>query len=198
MTIAKLASWLPPADKGQSHAATIIVGSTLLVAVHKYFGSMEFAEKTGLSAISPLFFLFVSTFVLLGVLPALYVKFGLHESLRNYGLQLGDWKAGLASLVVLYPIIALTLLYPGSLTDGLQNQYPLDRTAGTSVGHFLSYELVRGALFYTAWDSCCSNSGNTWGIGLRSLFRSFHQDSGISGTPFQKRSHRFWEESCSP
>lgn len=113
---------------------------------------MEFAEKTGISAISPLFFLFLSTFLLLGVLPAIYVKFGLRESLRNYGLQLGDWKAGLASLAVLYPIIALTLLYPGSLTDGLQNQYPLDRTAGTSVGHFLSYELVRGALFYTAWE----------------------------------------------
>jgi membrane protease YdiL (CAAX protease family) len=114
---------------------------------------VEFAENTfEPSALSPLLYMFLSTFLVLGVLPAIYLRFVAHESLRDYGLQIGDWKAGLLSLAVLYPIVALTLLYPGSLTDGLQNQYPLDRAAGDSVGHFLSYEIVRGALFYTAWE----------------------------------------------
>ena len=124
----------------------ILLLSTLLVTLHSYFGSTKFALRE-LHAAGPLqaaAYMFVAAFLALGALPALVIV-GFGERLRDYGVRLGDWKTGLEAVLVLFPVIAALLLYPASQTSEMRAFYPL-------APQLLPLELLRVALFYTAWE----------------------------------------------
>jgi membrane protease YdiL (CAAX protease family) len=88
--------------------------------------------------------MFLTAFLLLGALPALVVS-GFGERLRDYGVQLGDWKTGVKTILILFPVIAAALLYPASQTAEMRAFYPSDP-------RLAPLEMARGALFYTAWE----------------------------------------------
>jgi membrane protease YdiL (CAAX protease family) len=149
----RLASWFPQAPPGHRRVASLVIVSAIMVALHSYFGSQAFAERVlEKSSINPPYYLFITTFVLFGLLPACYLRLIRQESLREYGVRIGEWRSGLFSVAILLPIIFIVILYPGSLTEGLRSHYPLDRTIGSSWGRFVGFELVRGVLFYSAWE----------------------------------------------
>ena len=132
----------------------ILLFSALLLTVHRYFGSMEFARSAFpvASSFGVPAYMFAMAFILLGAVPAGVVKFGFRHSLREYGLQWGDWKLGLTATAILFPVIAVAMLYPGSQTAEMRSVYPFDVNAGSSLSAFLRFEAVRGILFYTAWE----------------------------------------------
>jgi len=132
----------------------ILISSVILLAIHRNFGSMQFAQSafapaSGLTA--PLF-MFATAFILLGILPLALIVFAFHEDPRKYGLNLGDWKKGMQATGVLFPVIALALLYPAAHTSEMRNFYPFAREAGDSAFNFFLLEIPRGVLFYTAWE----------------------------------------------
>lgn len=132
----------------------ILILSALLLTIHRYFGSMEFALQTfsSPSSLGAALFMFSAAFMLLAMVPLAVVLFIFREPLKDYGLKLGDWKLGLYGTVILFPLIAGTLLFPASQTMEMIDFYPLDREAGASAIAFLRFELSRGILFYTAWE----------------------------------------------
>ncbi len=147
-------SYLQIIDEKSIKPAAVIIASTLLVVLHRYFGSMDLAkylfesEKTFL----PPSYMFASAFLLLGLIPVLIITFGFNERLKDYGLTVGDKKAGMLSLVVLSPLIVLALIYPASQTAEMKNFYPFDSSAHLSIENFIQLEFWRVILFYTAWE----------------------------------------------
>jgi uncharacterized protein len=132
----------------------ILLLSALILTVHRYFGSFEFAQISfaGISDYSAAIFMFLSAFVLLGLIPFTIIKFIFRESLNEYGLCVGDKKAGFYSILILFPLIAVLLLYPASNTSEMLNYYPLDKEAGSSAFSFIRFEFLRIVLFYVSWE----------------------------------------------
>lgn len=139
---------------GEMQPGIILLASALLLALHKYFGSAEFLiiNYVGITDFHAATFMFITAFILLGVLPVLLIVFLFKDSLKDYGLKIGDWKCGFTFIIWLFPLITVLLLYPSSNTQEMIAYYPLDREAGYSVYSFLKFEILRISFFYTAWE----------------------------------------------
>lgn len=144
---------------GDARKPTIILLLTpVLLTTFKYYGSKSFylqelsnslvlfgsVEATGA------LYAFLSSFVLLGVLPLLVVKFVFRESLTSYGVAVGDWKFGLKALAILAPIF-IVATYPSSTMPDFLAEYPLNKEAGASSAAFLMHALTY-VLFYLGWE----------------------------------------------
>jgi membrane protease YdiL (CAAX protease family) len=93
---------------------------------------------------------FGSAFVLFFVVPALSWRLVARRPLRELGLRLGDWRAGLRitgiALVVLCP-----LLWFSSAQADFLAEYPMARAAFDSARLIVIYELCYG-LYYWGWE----------------------------------------------
>ncbi len=136
----------PLVRTGEIKPTIVLLLSALLVTVHSYFGSMKFALRMSLAdgRFEAALYMFLTAFLLLGALPALVLP-GFGERLKDYGVQFGDWKAGLRANLLLFPFIAVALLYPASQTAEMRAFYPFSP-------HLVPVELARGVFFYTAWE----------------------------------------------
>ncbi len=130
----------------------LLLSAALLPTVHFYLGSIAFAEKTlHLSRTLACDYMFAAAFVLFALVPIFLVRLT-KGTLAEHGLQVGDWKSGLAFVFWTYPIILVAFLLPGAYTPELQNFYPFDPAAASGVGSFLHLELSRLVLFYSGWE----------------------------------------------
>jgi len=132
----------------------ILLLATILPTIHIYFGSIDFARKTfpSISGFGASNYMFISMFILMGLLPVAVLLFIFKEPLRNYGLTVGDWRKGFPLTIFLIIVIAGLMLYPSSQTVDFRNIYPFDKGAGESIFSFLRFEILRGLFFYTAWE----------------------------------------------
>ena len=98
---------------------------------------------------------YASGLLLLVVIPCLLIKFRFKESLKSYGLGLGDVRLGLTFVAVLI-IISLPLFYFGSRNPQMWVEYPLIYR-GMDVAQirqqfqwhsFLLYELIYASFFF--------------------------------------------------
>ncbi len=144
---------------GEARKPTIILLLTpLILTTFKYYGGKSFylQELSGsvvlfgsIEATGALY-AFLSSFLLLGVVPALIVKFVFHESLASYGIAIGDWAFGLKALLILAPIFIIAT-YPSSRMPDFLAEYPLNKEAGVSAPAFL-YHALAYVLFYLGWE----------------------------------------------
>lgn len=132
----------------------ILLCSAVLLSVHRCFGSMEFARRflSPDSGFVPPLFMFGTAFALLGILPLALITLVFREDPRDFGLRIGDWKLGILTIAMLFPVIAIALLYPASHTGEMRAFYPFAREAGDSFFNFIILEVPRILLFYSAWE----------------------------------------------
>jgi len=144
----------PLIKQDELKATTVIILSPLLVTLHRYFGSMEVGrEWLGLnSGLAPSAFMFISAFILFGIVPLVIITKMFHGHPRDFGIQVGNWRGGLGIIPVLFPLIAITLLYPASKTQEITSFYPFARESANSVGGFMALQALRGLFFYSAWE----------------------------------------------
>ena len=140
--------------KSEIKPTIILLLAAILPAVQKYFGSIDFylAKFPAGDSAQAFYYMFITTFGLLGIFPLLTVLFIFRNHLSDYGLRLGNWKAGLAITSMLFLVIGVLLLLPSSQTTEMQNFYPLYKEASHSISSFLQFELLRVLFFYTAWE----------------------------------------------
>ncbi|MBI3586538.1 MAG: CPBP family intramembrane metalloprotease [Ignavibacteriales bacterium] len=136
----------------------ILLLTPVILTTYKYYGTKPFY----LSQLSQTFILFnnveltaalytfFSTFVLLGVIPALIVKFVFKERLASYGVQFGDVKFGLKTFLILAPIMVLST-YPSAHMPQFLAEYPLYKGAGSSAATFLNHAFAY-LFFYLGWE----------------------------------------------
>jgi len=141
-------------SREQTKPTIILLLAAILPTLHLYFGSIAFANKTfpGLGSFGASIYMFLAFFLLMGIIPLLIILFVFKEPLKIYGMTLGDWRKGLPLALGLTIIIAIFLLLPSSQTPDFRNAYPFDKTAGESIFSFIRFELLRGLIFYTAWE----------------------------------------------
>ena len=93
---------------------------------------------------------FAACFVLLGLIPALIVKFLFRENLRDYGVQVGNRLLTFRSFLISAPIWIL-LGYAASHSAACRAYYPIDPNSGASAEAFLFHALTY-LLFYLGWE----------------------------------------------
>jgi membrane protease YdiL (CAAX protease family) len=136
----------------------ILLLAPILLTTFKYFGTKAFflshlAERfafAGNLERSAELYHFLSSFVLLGIIPVLVVRFVFREPLAGYGVQRGDVSFNLKILLVAVPLL-VAITYPSSRRSEFVAEYPLDKTAGASATHFAIHAATY-LLFYMGWE----------------------------------------------
>jgi len=133
---------------------SILFLSVLILAVNKSFGSIQFAQQIfpGISENNSVIYMFVSTFILLGIMPLFLINIVFRESIKEYGLCIGDWKMGLKITAIVFPVIAVFVLYPSIYNQEMVNFYPQSKEVLGSTKIFIKFEAIRIFLFYTGWE----------------------------------------------
>jgi membrane protease YdiL (CAAX protease family) len=136
----------------------ILLLAPLLLTTFKYYGSKTFY----LSALADKFIFFQdaartaelwhfgSAFLLMGILPALVVKFIFKESLADYGVRRGDSAFNLKALLLLLPVM-VALTYPNARVPEFMAEYPFDRGAGKSASAFIGHAFTY-LFYYLGWE----------------------------------------------
>jgi membrane protease YdiL (CAAX protease family) len=139
-------------------ATIVLVCAPVLGILFVYLGSKPFYFRHlassfvlgGNAELTGGLFIFASAFVLLGLIPALIVKFVFREPLSVYGVRLGDLSLGGKAFAVVAPVMVLLSLSASRMPEFLA-QYPLNRAAGDGplpfAGHALAY-----LAFYAGWE----------------------------------------------
>lgn len=141
-------------ESQEGRTSFILLVSTLLVVIHRSFGSIEFIRSLDptLSSEVASYYFFATCFLLFGIIPLSVVRFVLRDSPQDYGLRIGDAQFGFLMIALLVPLVSGGVLFPGSQLPEMRSWYPLAREAALSPGAFFQFELLRGLLFYTAWE----------------------------------------------
>lgn len=93
---------------------------------------------------------YVAAFVLLGLIPALVVKFVFRERLADYGVQFGDRLRTLRATAIWVPIFLVSSYFSAG-DSSLQAHYPLNPMARVSPGLFAIHAASYFA-FYLGWE----------------------------------------------
>jgi membrane protease YdiL (CAAX protease family) len=143
----------------ENRKPTVILLSTpVVLTTFRYYGTKDFYLNHLASAfslfgngeLSSALYTFFSSLILLGLLPALTIKFVFHESLSHYGVRLGDWQFGVKAFLILTPVM-MALTYPSSRMESFIAEYPLYKGAGASLPIFIVYSLLY-LVYYLGWE----------------------------------------------
>ncbi len=93
---------------------------------------------------------FIGDFITLFLLSIIIIKFILREDLRNYGLQFGDYKTGLA-LSSIFFLVMLPAIWFFSTAPEFSEKYPHLLSTRNSWGEFYIYELGM-MLYMISWE----------------------------------------------
>lgn len=145
---------------GESRKPTLILLLTpVLLTVFKYYGSKQWYDEMlsdtlvlgGNPEWTAALYVFLSSFVLFGLVPVLIIRFVFGERLSEYGFRLGDLRFGLTALAVLAPLFVASA-YPSASMPEFRAEYPLYRGAGDGWNSFALHALSYG-LFYIGWET---------------------------------------------
>jgi uncharacterized protein len=141
----------------QLRATVILVLAPFLLLTWKIFGDPKFLQQVpagmrlwGDPAATGAVYSFAACFLLMGVIPALVVKFVFRQSLSEYGVQLGNLKRTFRSIAILVPFFILGG-YIAAQDSGVMAQYPVNPNAGASPQAFL-WHVAAYFLFYLGWE----------------------------------------------
>ena len=99
-----------------------------------------------------LYFSYFSVFLL--VIPVLFILACSPqplETLKNYGFRFGDFKLGLAIVLIFLPVLAV--MVPVSIRNPkLKDQYPFSKRACRDPKKFAQYEIAYFFLYYLPWE----------------------------------------------
>lgn len=137
-------------------AALLLVLAACLPVIYVYQGVPSFymahlADKANpMAPVHAQLWRFGAVFVLFFVVPALAYSLLARRPLRDLGLRLGDWRAGLR-----LALPALVVVIPGLWVSAgqadFQAEYPLAKEAAQTVPLFIIYELLY-VLYYWGWE----------------------------------------------
>ena len=103
----------------------ILLYTPIVLTVFRYYGSAEFYTRSFSSAVGPgsQYYYFLSSFVLLGLIPLTIWVLGFKFNLSEMGLSFGDYKKSLLFIAVGVPIM-IVMAYFSSKNPAFQNEYP--------------------------------------------------------------------------
>lgn len=143
----------------ERQATVILLGSALLLTLHRYYSRRSFFNRHFVEHFSnlplpeshPYYYWFLITAFTLFLVPALVAKFGTGEKLNNYGVQLGNqglgWSMTAVAWVLMIPVVILAVIvYPPFVA-----KYPLCKAVTSSWQAFLLYQIAYG-IYMFSWE----------------------------------------------
>ena len=94
---------------------------------------------------------FIVFFVLMFVVPVLYIKLVMKRPLSDFGFDLGDIRWG-AKWLIAIPVLVIPLIYISSKMPDVRAEYPLAKSLLSDQSHLLVYELGYIIFYYIAWE----------------------------------------------
>jgi len=130
---------------GESRKPTLVLlWAPLVLTTWRYYAAMGFftggpaSGVLGNAAQAAELYVFLSSFVLLGLVSLAIVRLVFREPLAAYGLAVGDWRFGLKALAVMAPVMVVLGALAARAPEFLA-QYPLYRGACASAPAFLAH-----------------------------------------------------------
>lgn len=128
---------------------------TVILAVYFYFGIQDFFAKTFPNTENLDYWKYIyhnfMPLVLFFALGILFVKFVLKADIKDFGLGLGDIKAGLKICLILTPVMILAGL-TAVWDKGMSSTYPLARYVINAPAGFVALYYVSYTAYYVGWE----------------------------------------------
>jgi membrane protease YdiL (CAAX protease family) len=117
-----------------------------------YYGSADFykANISSGESIQAQYYYFLSSFLLLGLIPLCFWLWGFRNSLSQLGLSLGNIKGGLLITAAGFPVIII-IAFLAAKNPAFRTEYPLYRELLLDQHKALWYWLILG-LYYIGWE----------------------------------------------
>jgi membrane protease YdiL (CAAX protease family) len=130
----------------------ILLYAPLALTIFRYFGwdNFYFNRISQLPGPGPQYYYFLSSLILLGIIPTLLAVFVLKIDLSEMGLGLGNVKTG-AILTIIGLFFMVLLAYISSKNAEFRTEYPLYRDLLIDRRGLSAYLLVYG-LYYLGWE----------------------------------------------
>jgi membrane protease YdiL (CAAX protease family) len=150
---------LASAFRGEQFKPTVVLAvSPFLMVAWSYFGDPKWLAEAPPQACvlwsdraaSGAVYSFLMGFVLLGLAPAMIVRFAFRERLADYGIRLGNKVRTVRAILVLCPCFVLAG-YLASGDPAVRAHYPINPIAGKSPAMFAIHAATY-LLFYIGWE----------------------------------------------
>ncbi len=144
--------------KEDVHFYVMLLSAPVLLTLYRYHGYPEFffnyfPEMNGIASgdVIARYWQFGVFFLLMFILPVIYIRYVMKKPLNGFGWGFGDIKYGLKWLIVI-PIIVVPLIYVASKTPDLRTEYPMARSLLSDQSHLFVYESAYVLFYYVAWE----------------------------------------------
>ena len=144
--------------KQDIHYYVMLLSAPVLLTLYRYHGYPEyfytyFPQFTGQpdGDLYARAWQFIVFFVLMFVVPVLYIKLVMKRPLSDFGFDLGDIKWGSKWLITI-PLLVVPLIYISSKMPDIRAEYPLAKSLLSDQSHLFIYELGYIIFYYIAWE----------------------------------------------
>ncbi len=145
-------------NKKDIHFYVMLLSAPVLLTLYRYHGYPEYFSgyfpalaDDPQAGIYARYWQFIIFFLLMFVLPVIYVKFVMKKPLSVFGFGLGDVKYGSKWLITI-PVVVAPLIFLSSKMPDVRLEYPLAKILLTDRQHLLVYELMYVVFYYIAWE----------------------------------------------
>lgn len=132
--------------------AIMLLYTPIALTVFRYYGSASFYNNHFNSGnqIAAQYYYFISSLIILGLVPLLISIFGFRLNLPALGLGLGDKRSTIILTLIGIPIMIL-LAYLSAQNPAFRAEYPLAKTLLQNQSGISLYLLLYGA-YYIGWE----------------------------------------------
>ena len=145
-------------NKADIHYYVMLLSAPVLLTLYRYHGYPKYfydyfpqLQNINGSDVIASYWQFGVFFLLMFVLPVLYVKYVMHKPLNDFGWGMGDVKYGLKWLIVI-PLLVVPLIYIASKMPDLRSEYPLAKSLLADQKSLFVYESAYVLFYYVAWE----------------------------------------------
>ncbi len=142
-------------SKKDFHIYIILLSAPVLLTIYRYHGYpgtfnpfLDLGYATDQTVSINQFIIF---FLLMFIVPVLYIKIAMKKRLSEFGFGLGDTGFGVKTLILI-PLIVVPAIYFAANMPDVRSEYPLAKSLIQDQSHLLVYELAYVIFYYIAWE----------------------------------------------
>jgi len=132
----------------------LLLSAPILLTIYRYHAYPENFYTyfgTHYSDITARIWQFTVFFMLMFVIPAISVKVWFKQSLKDYGLGLGNYKEGIKWLLSI-PLLVVPLIFISSKLPDIRMEYPMAKSLLYDTSNLFLYESFYVIFYYIAWE----------------------------------------------
>ena len=145
-------------NKKDIHFYVMLLSAPVLLTLYRYHGYPEYfydyfpgQTNNPQADIYARYWQFLVFFVLMFVMPVIYIKFVMKRPLSDFGFGKGDLKYG-AKWLLIIPFVVAPLIYISSKMPDVRMEYPLAKIFLNDRQGLWFYELMYVVFYYVAWE----------------------------------------------